>query len=226
MLIRGLLVVVLVLIGMLLVNDDARDRLTMNIQGLANAGGESGQLSVGADSVSPSGLGQEISASEPASVGSTTSRTPPYDGLPADVRLKIPSLKIDAPIVAVGLTADGEVEAPSTPDMVAWYNLSPIPGTPGNSILSGHIDWKNSTAVFWELHSIKNGDVINVSSPGRAESSYVVEWVERYPFDQAPLDRIFASLYEPALTIITCEGDFDQATHNYSERLVVRARGG
>lgn len=219
------LVVMFVLVGILLSFGDARDYLISSISD-AFALEEQSQTPASANGVDvESAFGPQGSAMGLAAGVSSTKLTPPYDGIPAGVRLKIPSLMIDAPIVAVGLNASGEVEPPDAPDTVAWYNLSPIPGTPGNSILAGHIDWMKSTAVFWELHNIKPGDVVHVSSPGQAEVSYVVEWVELYPFDQAPLDKVFASLYEPALTIITCGGKFDQATHNYSHRLIVRALG-
>lgn len=157
-------------------------------------------------------------------IGLASAVGPPYEGLPANARLRIPNLKIDAPIVPVGLTAEGEVEPPPGPEYVGWYNLSPIPGSPGNSILAGHVDWKNQTAVFWDLRRIKPGDTIYVGSSDRADVLYTVEWIERYKPEEAPIDRIFASLYEPTLTIITCEGVFDQTTRNYSLRLVVRAR--
>lgn len=150
---------------------------------------------------------------------------PPYKGLPGSVRLKIPRFNIDAPIVPVGLSAEGEVESPPGPELVGWYNLSPPPGAPGNSILAGHVDWKNRTAVFWELRHIEPGDAIFIASPDRADIRFTVEWVRRYTPEEAPIDTIFASLYEPTLTIITCEGVFDPATRNYSLRLVVRARG-
>jgi LPXTG-site transpeptidase (sortase) family protein len=150
----------------------------------------------------------------------------PYKFVPGVLTLKIPRLAIDAPIIAINLNDKGEVEPPNGPDIVGWYSLSPPPGAPGNSVLAGHVDWKTQTAVFWELRNIKAGDTILVSNAEKGDTRYTVEWVKTYKFDEAPIDTIFASLYEPALTIITCSGEFDTTTHNYNQRLVVRAKAG
>lgn len=160
----------------------------------------------------------------PTRPGRIATSGPPYEGLPSDARIEIPSLNIDAPVVPVGLTAEGEVQPPPSPDSVGWYNLSPVPGAPGNSVLAGHVDWKDRAAVFWDLRKLKPGDMIYISSSDRVDAPFVVEWVERYKPQEAPIDRIFASLYEPALTVITCEGVFDPIARDYSLRLVVRAR--
>jgi hypothetical protein len=56
-----------------------------------------------------------------------------------------------------------------------------------------------------------------------AVHTYTLESQEVYVFDGLPLQDIFASS-EPLLRLITCEGEFDSVTKNYSHRLVVTAR--
>ncbi|MGQ9674931.1 MAG: class F sortase [Chloroflexota bacterium] len=216
-----LAIVLALVVGAFLFGGDARGRLIASVSGAASPTPEA----VVATTPSPVAVVTPVEAlpSPTRSVQIAVSG-PPYKGLPNNTRIKVPSLGIDAPVVPVGLTAEGEVQPPPSPDSVGWYNLSPVPGNPGNSILAGHVDWKDRAAVFWDLRKLKPGDIINMSSPDRLDVSFVVEWVERYKPEEAPIDRIFASLYEPALTVITCEGVFDPATRDYSLRLVVRAR--
>ncbi len=144
--------------------------------------------------------------------------------MPEGWRLRIPALNIDAPLVPVGLSPEGEVGSPPGPHLVGWYNLSPPPGSPGNSILAGHVDWQNQTAVFWDLRKIMPGEIIQIYYPDRPPVNFKVQWVRRYTPEEAPIDEIFESLYQPTLTLITCEGIFDPVTRNYSLRLVVRAQ--
>jgi sortase (surface protein transpeptidase) len=150
----------------------------------------------------------------------------PYKFVPGVITLKIPQIGVDAPIISININAVGEIEPPNGPDIIGWYSLSPPPGAPGNCVLAGHVDWKTQTAVLWDLRKLKAGDTIIISNSEKGDTRYVVEWAKTYKFDEAPIDTIFASLYEPALTIITCAGEFDSATHNYSQRLVVRAKAG
>jgi hypothetical protein len=74
-------------------------------------------------------------------------------GLP--VRLKIPSINVDAPIEYVGLTSDGAMDVPKGHVKVAWFNLGPSPGEIGSSVIAGHYGWKNNIpAVFDNLHKL------------------------------------------------------------------------
>lgn len=56
-----------------------------------------------------------------------------------------------------------------------------------------------------------------------ARPGEVVQALERYAYDRAPLDRIFGSAEKVNLTLITCAGRFDRRTQNYDQRLVVYA---
>jgi len=47
-------------------------------------------------------------------------------GLP--VRLKIPKINVDAPIISVGITSQGEMGVPKGPSDTAWFDLGPRPG--------------------------------------------------------------------------------------------------
>src|SRR2546423_862629 len=57
------------------------------------------------------------------------------------VRLVIPAIKVDAKIESRGLDAQRNLDTPRDFRAVAWYNLGPRPGQPGNAIVNGHVSW-------------------------------------------------------------------------------------
>ena len=48
--------------------------------------------------------------------------------------------------------------------------------------------------------------------------------VERIDKSALPVDRLFARDGAPVLTLVTCGGEFDRATRNYRQNVVVTAR--
>lgn len=138
--------------------------------------------------------------------------------------LEIPAIGLKAPIVPIGLAADGQMEAPNGPDIVGWYRYGPKPGESGNSLMTGHLDWKTQTAVFWRLRELQPGAWLIVSLEDGTKRQYIVEEVVSYPKEKAPIDRVFGFAIGSVITIITCDGKFDQDLHDYDRRLIVRAR--
>ncbi len=155
---------------------------------------------------------------QPAAPAQPLSRAPEQA-----VRLQIPRLGVDAPIITLGVDRNGAMETPESPEVVAWYNFSALPGAVGNAVFSGHRDWRTGvTAVFWRLGELRAGDVILIVTPS-AELRYTVQTSELYENDQAPVAQIVGGTSFAAVTLITCEGLFDRASRNYSQRRVVRA---
>jgi LPXTG-site transpeptidase (sortase) family protein len=138
--------------------------------------------------------------------------------------LTIPSIGVkDAPVVQVGLEPNGAMETPKGWWDIGWYKYGPIPGQPGNSVLSGHYDSDVAPAVFWNLYRLKTGDRIIVGMEDGTSHSFIVEQSAIYPFNRAPLERIFGPDDRPRLNLITCNGSFDPRNANYDKRLVVYA---
>jgi sortase (surface protein transpeptidase) len=140
------------------------------------------------------------------------------------VALEIPSAHIDAEVVDLGIDQDGQMEAPPTPEVVGWYRMSARAGQPGNTVMSGHIDWGGKTAVFWGLRNLVPGDRIEVEGADGVSHVYTVEWNESFPTDEVPVGRVIGGSYDSLLTLITCDGTYDQVHRLYSERRVVQAR--
>jgi len=137
------------------------------------------------------------------------------------VRMRIPALGIDTAVQWVGVDAEGRMDVPSNYTEVAWYERGPSPGTPGNSVIAGHLDSTTGPAVFYRLEDLQPGDEIITSTQDGQEYRFVVTTSEVYDAVDAPLDRIFGNAIRPQLNLITCDGAFDQSQRQYDKRLVV-----
>ena len=148
-------------------------------------------------------------------------QVPPAAQVP--VHIAIPALGLEAPIVPIGLEDDGAMAAPADPDTVGWYEFGPGIGGSGNAILAGHVDWGGRLRVFGFLRQLEPGDEVLVSDADGNQLAYRVVWSNLVDAEDAPLDEIFAQGPSEELTLITCGGTFDRATHQYLGRLIVRA---
>ncbi|HEV7666218.1 MAG TPA: DUF4012 domain-containing protein [Chloroflexota bacterium] len=160
----------------------------------------------------------------PQSGGSTCSR-PLVEASPIapPVWLDVPSAKISTPIVDLGVGADGIMEAPPTPDVVGWYRMSARAGQPGNSVLAGHVDWGQNTAVFWGLRNLEPSDAIVVHGTDGVLHHYVVQWNRVFSRTDAAATEFVRGSDQPLLTLITCDGVYDRSLRDYSDRRIVRA---
>ncbi len=75
--------------------------------------------------------------------------------------------------------------------------------------------------MFWDLKKLETGDEIIVTDAEGSELTFVVNRVERYKRDEAPIEEIFGRTDSKSLNLITCTGTFDRANGGHEERLVV-----
>jgi len=150
-------------------------------------------------------------------------RIPDYK-LPDGSLLAIAKLAVHAPVVPLGIDPQGRMLAPDNPKVVGWFELGPLPGTPGNAILTGHVDWNDgSLGVFAGLKNLAPGDGVEFHSPQQSAAEYAVKWLRTYPADKAPVQEILGqNMDEKEMTLITCAGVFDRNLRNYSHRLIVK----
>ena len=153
---------------------------------------------------------------------SAPARKPDHLALP--LRLTIPGLGVDGPVIAVGLAPDGSMEVPQRPQDVGWYQYSARPGAKGNSVLAGHLNWYGADGVFRRLAEAVPGDAVTVRAADGEERTYAVEWHEEWPLNTAPVGKVFEPLDVPALTLITCGGRWNAATQRYDTRVVIRCQ--
>lgn len=152
-----------------------------------------------------------------AAAGPTTASTS------AIARLSVPRIGIDAPVAVMGVTADGIMQDPPGPTVVAWYDFSARPGAVGNVVMSGHVDYANyGPAVFYRLRDLRAGDEIRVTLADGSVFSYHVQSVTTYDADTAPVSEIVGRTPNESITLITCNGTFDRTSRQYDQRLIVR----
>lgn len=137
-------------------------------------------------------------------------------------RLVIPSLGIDAHVREVGVKADGSMATPGSFVDVGWYKYGTIPGQIGSAVIDGHVDNALSLAgVFKHLEDIKKGDDVYIVQKDGSRIHFRVVDIKRYPYNDAPLEKIFAQNDAARLNLITCTGDWLKSDQTYNERLVV-----
>ncbi len=163
------------------------------------------------------------SASAPSRVSASPAPSPagPRPAWAVPKELIIPAINVRAAVEHVGTTPDGTMDVPKDPSDVAWFEKGFRPGEQGNAVIAGHLDSATDRAVFWDLNKLKPGDKVLVQGEDGSEHTFEVIGAETYPYDRAPLDKIFGPSDVPMLNLITCNGTFDRAHRNYDKRLVV-----
>ncbi len=143
-------------------------------------------------------------------------------GLP--VRLKIPAINVDSAVEYVGLDSGGAMNVPEDPANVAWFKLGQRPGENGAAVIAGHYGWKDGkAAAFDNLYKLRKGDKVYIEDDKGAVISFVVRESRRYE-PKADASAVFESNDGKAhLNLVTCEGDWNEASKSYSKRLVVFA---
>lgn len=144
-------------------------------------------------------------------------------GIP--VLIRIPKIGVNAEIEQVGLDAQGNMGVPKRVADTVWYKLGTRPGERGAAVIAGHLDTvTGAPSVFWDLKNLKQGDIIIVSDDKNKQYEFAVTEIKVYPFDKVPLKEIFGATDAKRLNLITCVGEWDKGSSNYSNRLVVYAK--
>jgi len=139
-------------------------------------------------------------------------------------RLHIPSIKLDAPVVPVGILDNGQMDVPQSSDIVGILAPSIMPGEPGTAIMSGHVDSKTGPAIFYPLKKLKPGDPVLISNEDGQYLVFQVTSIESYITSEAPLDKIFDDTDQSLLNLITCTGKYNRKLGTHEKRLVVYTR--
>lgn len=137
--------------------------------------------------------------------------------------LTIPSLNIRAPIIGTGLEANGEMAVPDSLTQAGWYAKGAAPGNPGKAVIAMHTGYPNKPSVFRAIERLKPGDEVQTTDVSGITASFQVIERATYHPDAAPRDRIFGDSPTARLALITCTGQWNARTQQYSDRLVVYA---
>lgn len=164
-----------------------------------------------------------------ATLTPTPTPTPePYNG--AVARMRIPRIKVDAPIVNLGLIpGKSQLDVPKDEKSVGWYEFYTRPGFRGSAVFSGHVDFlvgvKGVKGVFWDLDKLEPGDELVVVMDNGIEYTYRVSANIVYPEESVPMGDIIWPK-DPTIervALITCAGNFNKVTGSYDSRQVVLA---
>jgi Sortase domain len=136
--------------------------------------------------------------------------------------ISIPAIGVHAPIVAVGLQANGAMQVPD-PGHVGWYRLGPRPGAPGPAVLIGHVDNRTGPDVFYRLRQLRPSDQILIGQPDGTASRFLVGHLEQHPKTALPTSRIWTTASGRWLRLITCGGSFNHTTRHYRDNVIVYA---
>ena len=165
------------------------------------------------------GVGPALTSAAPAS-----SATVPTIPEPLRPPVTISVGNETATIIPVGVLPDGELQLPDHPALVGWWASSAALGAPtGSVVLAGHVDSRRyGLGTFAVLHTLRPGDVVQVSADNGIPYRYIVSNVEQTPKAALPSD-VLTTTGPPRLVLITCGGEFDNATRHYNDNVIVVA---
>ncbi|MFD0314869.1 class F sortase [Streptomyces flavalbus] len=158
-----------------------------------------------------------------ARVGGERDTAPALPPSPPD-RVRIPAIRVDAPLTGLGLTPSGSLDVPPAdrPGLAGWYEAGTTPGETGTAIVAGHVDNADGPAVFYRLGALKRGAVIDVDRRDGSTARFTVDAVEVYDAKRFPDDKVYGAARRPELRVITCGGGYSRAT-GYRGNVVVFA---
>ncbi|MFJ1807439.1 MULTISPECIES: class F sortase [unclassified Streptomyces] len=164
-------------------------------------------------------------AADSRAAGGALGRTPAPLAYAVPDRVRIPAIRVDAPVMSVGLDADGWVGAPppEDPNLAGWFTGGVSPGEKGTAVVVGHVDNTLGPAVFYGLGALKKGNRVEVSRMDGKTAVFEIYGIEVFAKNNFPGDRVYASKGAPELRVITCGGGFSKA-NGYDGNVVAFAR--
>jgi LPXTG-site transpeptidase (sortase) family protein len=134
----------------------------------------------------------------------------PHAGRP--IRLLVPRLHVDAPVVPIG--APGRILVPpGDPQMLGWWDGGAVPGSAhGGALITGHTVHTGGGA-FDDLETLRRGDTLRVRT-SKGPIRYEVTGVTVYRKASLARDaaKVFRQRGPGRLVLITCE-DWNGTTY-------------
>ncbi|MFE4310709.1 class F sortase [Streptomyces sp. NPDC056891] len=183
----------------------------------------------GTDEIRADGPPQPLSAAAADGARAEAALVPTSvpDPLPPStpLRVRVPAVRIDAPITKVGLDADGWIEAPPPEEnrLAGWFTGAVTPGERGTAVVVGHVDVPGGRAVFYDLGALRKGHRVEIARRDGRTAVFATYGVEVVPKEGFPAERVYGDAGVPELRLITCGGTFTEE-NGYAGNVVVSAR--
>ncbi len=139
------------------------------------------------------------------------------------VRIRVPTIGVDAPIDPLVVDEDGVLPPPDTFEGTGWWQAGPEPGEPGPAVIAGHVDSYRGPAVFYRLDQLDTGDEIFIERADGTTVVFEAQRTERHDKEDFPTDAVYGDTPDPRLRLITCGGEFDQSERRYLDNVIVYA---
>lgn len=159
--------------------------------------------------------------SEPSAAGAGAARAL---GRSVPVRLLIPVIEVDTPVIRLGLAPDGTVEVPpiTAHDRAGWYEHSPTPGQTGPSVILGHVTvGAYGDGVFRRLDRLRRGERIEARLENGTTAEFGVDSVRTIAKADFPAEEVYGNVDRPALRLVTCGGP--RTGDEYRDNVIVFA---
>ena len=145
-------------------------------------------------------------------------------GLPKYI--SVPSINVaQARIIGLSTTKNNKIIAPSNLHDAGWYESSAKPDQDGALFIYGHVSSKQARGLFYNLHKLALGDIITITRGD--DTTFVYKVIDRatYGADSVPMDKVLtpANPSQRGLSLMTCAGELNKQTNEFSERLVIYA---
>ena len=153
----------------------------------------------------------------------TTDKPAASLGRSTPLRLRIPGIGVDSPLMQLGLLTDGSLQVPPSGFPAGWFAGAPTPGEIGPAIIAGHVDWNGRPAVFYELRKMSVGDEVDVMRSDGKLAEFRVTRVARFAKDAFPSELVYGNINHAGLRLITCGGSFNRQARSYTDNIIVFA---
>jgi LPXTG-site transpeptidase (sortase) family protein len=139
------------------------------------------------------------------------------------VSLTVPAMGLAEALIPLGIQADGTMEVPVDYDDVGWFTGGGTPGGFGPTVIAGHVDSRSGPAVFFRLGEMVVGDRFTVAGEDGTHFEYEVYRIENHAKAEFPTVDVFGATTTDEVRLITCGGEYNEATGRYLDNLVVFA---
>ncbi|MFI2113300.1 class F sortase [Streptomyces rubiginosohelvolus] len=139
------------------------------------------------------------------------------------VRIRIPAIGLDQPLTGLRVQQDGRLGVPDEAASIGWWSDGPRPGSPGATVVVGHVDSATGPGAFHGLSTLDPGDKVTLMRDDRSTITFTIRALRQYGKDAFPDSQVYPTSGPPSLHLITCSGAYDRSRGEYRDNLVVYA---